>query len=202
MESASLAGLVPGARCCTLDQAGDEAVAVLAAEHEFDPMPGPFGLQSFLPPHPPPSTTKGGCSQGWLWLVPRPGDALSGPPAKAGELLRPSQPPPEPPWAGGAQPEGDGGDTGHLWQVPVPPQEPQLSFSSAETHQEEVRQQERKICQRRREGEKTFPSRGGPGRFHPPSQLSNTRCGSGTCHKFSRRGKARAELLSACPQMY
>lgn len=29
--------------------------------------------------------------------------------------------------------EGDGGDTGLLWQAPVPPQEPQPCFSSTET---------------------------------------------------------------------
>lgn len=75
MERASLAGLNPGTSSCTPAQAGDKASAHLTAQQEFDPVPEPSGLQSSLFLILPPEQPKG-CSQGWLWPLPRPRDAL------------------------------------------------------------------------------------------------------------------------------
>lgn len=56
-------------------QAGDKAGAHLTAEQEFDPVPEPSGLQSSLFLILPPEQPKG-CSQGRLWPLPQPKDAL------------------------------------------------------------------------------------------------------------------------------
>lgn len=87
---------------------GNEAIAVLAAEQEFDPVPGPFGLQSspflILPPAQPrgmqsrmalASATARGC--------------FAGTPSKGrGTAETPPAPSPAP-RAGGAQPAAAGG---------------------------------------------------------------------------------------------
>lgn len=99
MEKASLAGLSPGTSSYTPAQAGDKASAHLTAEREFNPVPEPSGLQSspflILPP-----AQSDRCSQGWLWPLPQPRDALLGSPAlqqSRGAAGTPTAPSPAPP---------------------------------------------------------------------------------------------------------
>lgn len=135
MERASLAGLSPGTRPCIPTQAEDKASAHLTAEQEFDPVPEPSGLQSSLFLILPPAQPRGMQSRMALATATAK-KCFAGPPAKQrcfwdtpSSLPSPSRP------AGLSHllTEGDGGDTGLLWQVPVPPQEPQSCFSSTET---------------------------------------------------------------------
>lgn len=131
-------------------------------------------------PHPPPSTTKrdalkdgfGRChSQGMLC------QALH----KAEVLLGHPQLPPQPPRPAGLSQlltEGDGEDTGLVCSSP----RASAVFLQHRNHQEQARQQERRLSQRSRGKERISPPSSG---FHPPSWLSSTCCRSGTCHKVS-----------------
>lgn len=135
MERASSARLSPGARSCTPAQAGDKTSALITAEQEFDPVPEPFGLQSSPFLILPPAQPRGMQSRTALAGATDKG-CFARPSSKAEVLLGHPQLPPQPPRPAGLSQlltEGDGGDTGLLWQAPVPPQEPQLCFSSTET---------------------------------------------------------------------
>lgn len=155
-----------------------------------------------LPPSSSPQHNQERCSQGWLWLLPQPRDALLGPPAKQRCCWDTPSSLPSPPRPAGLSQlltEGDGG--GHRASVAGTCSSPRASavFLQHRNHQEQARQQERRLSQRSGGEERISPpSRG----FHPPSWLSSTCCSSRTCHKVCRRGKAEAELLSTCPQMY
>lgn len=134
-------------------------------------------------PHLPPGHNQEGGSQGWPWLVPQPRDALPGSPAKQRCCWdTPSSLPSPPRLAGLSQllTEGDGGDTGLLWQAPVPPPRASAVFLQHRNHQEQARQQERRLSQKSRGEERISPPSSG---CHPPSWLSSTCCRSGTCHK-------------------
>lgn len=103
------------------------------------------------------------------------------PSSKAEVLLGHPQLPPQPPQASRTQPvltEGDGEDTGLVCSSP----RASAMFLQHRNHQEQARQQERRLSQRSRGKERISPPSSG---FHPPSWLSSTCCRSGTCHKVS-----------------
>ena len=188
MENASLAGLSPGARFCAPAQAGDEATAVLTAQQEFDPTPGPFGLQSspFLilaTPAQPRGMWAGMALAGAMAA-----GCFAGTPSKGrGSAGTPPAPSPAPPDQRGSASccwrvmEGTWGICGRRLFLP-------RSLSQVFPVQKlpgtgQAVGEEAFLVEKG--GRKDFPLPGWPGWFHPPSQLSSTRCRPGTCHKFS-----------------
>lgn len=159
MESTSLAGLSPKARFCTPAQAGDEAIAVLAAQQEFDPVPGPFGLQSspflILSPAQPRGigsgmALAGTTARGCFARTPSKGRGAAG---------TPSAPSPVPPGQQGSASccqRVMGGTRGICGRHSSP--RASTMFLQHRNHQEHVRQQDRKLSQRKRGERKDFPS--------------------------------------------